>query len=113
MKPSEKKRLGAGRVAFLARMSAIKEKIDAGHTMAEVYDDYHQQIEISYRQFVNYVNKFIRGKPSTEREKEKPEPLEKREKPIKENDETTEEPTGEQNDDRDDIEGKAASGDFF
>jgi len=62
MEPPKKKRLGAGRVAFLARVGAIKEMIDEGHTMAAVYEKYSSQLEISYSQFVNYVNKFIRKK---------------------------------------------------
>lgn len=62
MKPPKKKRLGAGRVAFLARVGAIEEKINAGYTMAAIYENYRQQLGISYSQFVNYVNKFIRNK---------------------------------------------------
>lgn len=70
MKPSKDKRLGAGRVAFLARVEVIREKIDAGHTMASIYEDYQKTLGIGYKQFVNYVNKFIRNKPTTEKEKE-------------------------------------------
>ena len=63
MKPEAPKELGAGRVAFLARKDAIKERIDAGRTVMSVYREYQKQVEISYSQFDRYVNKFIRGKP--------------------------------------------------
>ena len=67
----KKRRLGSGRVAFLARKDEIRAKIEAGHTMISVYEEYQKkQLGISYGQFVNYVNKFIRnkldGKPATE-----------------------------------------------
>lgn len=58
-----KKRLGAGRVAFLARKEEIKTKIEAGYTMVAVYEEHQKQLGISYGQFVNYINKFIRRKP--------------------------------------------------
>lgn len=116
MKPSKDKRLGAGRVAFLARVEVIREKIDAGHTMASIYEDYQKPLGIGYKQFVNYVNKFIRDKPATEKEKDKsdrPAPAEKdaptNDKPAAEKPTTEKEPEY----DEDDIEGKAASGDFF
>lgn len=70
MKPEAPKELGAGRVAFLARKDAIKERIDAGRTVMSVYREYQKQVDISYSQFDRYVNKFIRsapdGKPATE-----------------------------------------------
>ena len=59
----KKKRLGSGRVAFLARKEEIKTKIEAGYTMVSVYEEYEKQLGISYGQFVNYINKFIRSKP--------------------------------------------------
>mgnify|MGYP001056067721 FL=1 len=66
-----KRRLGAGRVAFLARKEEIKVKIEAGYTMISIYEGYQNQLGISYGQFVNYVNKFIRRKTQDEA---KPEP---------------------------------------
>jgi|SRR5687768_3060657 len=63
MKASKEKRLGAGRVAFLARRDVFREKIEAGHTMATVYEEYEKQLGISYSQFVHYVNRYIRSKP--------------------------------------------------
>ena len=62
MKPDAPKELGAGRVAFLARKDAIKERIDAGRTVMSVYREYQKQVGISYSQFDRYVNKFIRSK---------------------------------------------------
>lgn len=69
---SSKRRLGTGRVAFLARKDAIKEKLDAGYTMVLVYEEYQSRLGIGYKQFVNYVNKFIRGKPAISKTKEIP-----------------------------------------
>lgn len=58
----EKKRIGTGRVAFLARVDAIREKIKAGHTVAMLHDEYKKEIGIEYGQFLNYVNRYIRRK---------------------------------------------------
>ena len=116
MKSPKKKRLGAGRVAFLARVGAIKEKIDAGYTMASIYEDYQRDLGIGYKQFVNYVNKFIRDKPTPEKEEDKPERLAPAEKDAPTNNKpAADKPITEKEpeDDEDDIEGKAASGDFF
>lgn len=62
MEMEKKQRLGAGRVAFLARKEGIKTKIEAGYTMIAVYEEHQKELGISYGQFVNYVNKFIRNK---------------------------------------------------
>lgn len=75
MESSKEKRLGAGRVAFLARIGVFKIKIDAGHTLKSVYEDHQEDLGISYSQFVYYVNKFIRGNKA---EKQKNEIQEKR-----------------------------------
>lgn len=63
MKSSKEKRLGAGRVAFLARIEIFKEKILAGHTIASVFEEHEKELGIGYKQFVNYVNRYIRSKP--------------------------------------------------
>ncbi|HEY9487986.1 MAG TPA: TraK family protein, partial [Chryseosolibacter sp.] len=55
-------RLGAGRVAFLARKEVIKEKVEAGHTLITVYEEYKNELGIGYVQFLNYVKKHIRKK---------------------------------------------------
>lgn len=62
MKQSSKtNRRGTGRVAFLARIAVFQEKIEAGHTMASIYDDHKKELGVSYSQFSRYVNKFIRS----------------------------------------------------
>lgn len=66
MKSSKEKRLGAGRVAFLARVEIFKQKIEAGHTMQEVYDEYQKDLGISYSQFAFYVNRYIKGEVKNE-----------------------------------------------
>ncbi len=74
MEEVKKKRLGAGRVAFLARKEEIKELLDAGHTIITVYEKYQKRFGISYGQFVNYVNKFIKEKPTEKKLEEVPVP---------------------------------------
>jgi hypothetical protein len=68
----EKKRLGTGKIAFLARVDAIREKINAGHTVAMLHDEYKNEIGINYGQFLNYVNRYIRMKPVTVKAEEAP-----------------------------------------
>lgn len=79
MKSSKEKRLGTGRVAFLARIEIFKEKINAGHTIASVYEDHQEDLGIGYKQFVNYVNRYIKFEKQEEkkREPEKVKPEEK------------------------------------
>jgi hypothetical protein len=55
---------GAGRVGFLARQEGIKTMLEAGHPLLAIYQQYEKDMSISYSQFVKYVNKFIRSKPS-------------------------------------------------
>lgn len=62
MKQEIKKELGAGRVAFLARLPAIKEGIEAGRTVMSMYREVGSQLGIGYSQFDRYVNKYIRPK---------------------------------------------------
>lgn len=90
-----KKRLGSGRVAFLARKEEIKARIDAGYTMAAVYEEHQKHLGISYGQFVNYVNKFIRSKPDEPKLPEEG----KTKNPIDTNDEKPRfKPSGKRND---------------
>lgn len=76
MKPpkqkAEKREVGAGRVAFKAkdRFNAIKEMVDAGYTTAAIHRKYGSQLGIGYTQLNNYINKFIKGKPTNQKEKE-------------------------------------------
>lgn len=115
MKPPKKKDVGVGRVAFKARLDAIKEMVDAGYTTAAIHRKYGSQLGIGYTQLNNYINKFIKSKPAFNEGKEKEKPnipaSGERETTAKQ---ATEKPTTEkEEDDEDDIEGKAASGDFF
>ncbi|MDQ3018582.1 MAG: TraK family protein [bacterium] len=64
MESEKKKELGAGRVAFLARKDAIKERIETGRTVMSVYREVGPLLGISYSQFDRYVNKFIKEKPT-------------------------------------------------
>lgn len=73
MEDAKKKRLGAGKVAFFARIDKIKARIDARHTMITVYEEFEKDLGISYGQFVNYVNKEIKGKTNDENKGKKPE----------------------------------------
>ena len=50
---------GAGRVAFLARIEAIRQAIGEGYTLTAVYSDHEKHLGISYSQFARYVSKFI------------------------------------------------------
>ncbi len=50
---------GAGRVAFLARIEAIRKAISEGYTLTAVYSDHATHLGISYSQFARYVSKFI------------------------------------------------------
>lgn len=84
MKSTKVKRLGAGRVAFLARIEIFKEKIIAGHTIASVFEEHEKELGgIGYKQFVNYVNKFIRSKSSGDNDRAAAEKDSKEKRPIR------------------------------
>jgi hypothetical protein len=87
MQEKKRKRPGSGKVAFMARFDAIKAKIDAYHSIAEVYEDYQDVVPIGYGQFRNYVNHYIKGKST----KKKPADTKVEEtiKPFLENHEST------------------------
>ena len=55
---------GAGRVGFLARQEDIKKMVEAGHPLLSIYQKYEKDMSIKYSQFVKYIHKFIRSKPS-------------------------------------------------
>jgi hypothetical protein len=57
---------GSGRVAFLARLDAIKKMIEAGHPLLTIYQEHQSNLSFSYSQFVKYVHKYIRSKPKDE-----------------------------------------------
>jgi uncharacterized protein DUF5338 len=61
--PSTKPRLGAGRVAFLARKEAIAKKIEAGYPLIMIYREYENLLPIGYAQFSKYANKYLKSKP--------------------------------------------------
>ena len=71
MKPGESKELGAGRVAFKARLDAIKREIEAERTVMSVWREYKNLVNISYSQFDRYVNRYIKEKPGREKEGKK------------------------------------------
>lgn len=67
-----KPRLGAGRVAFLARKDAIAAKIEAGYPLLMIYREYQKLLPIGYAQFANYVRKYLKSEsvPETGPEEE-------------------------------------------
>ncbi|MCT2388848.1 TraK family protein [Erwinia pyrifoliae] len=50
---------GAGRVAFIAHLDAIKNELDQGWPMTVVYSKFETEIGVSYHQFRRYVKKFL------------------------------------------------------
>lgn len=50
---------GAGRVAFIAHLDAIKHELDQGWPMTTVYGKFEKEIGVSYHQFRRYVKKFL------------------------------------------------------
>ncbi|WP_168409166.1 TraK family protein [Erwinia amylovora] len=57
---------GAGRVAFIAHLDAIKNELDQGWPMTTVYGKFEKEIGVSYHQFRRYVKKFL-APPSQEK----------------------------------------------
>lgn len=57
--PAKKPRRGAGKVAFLARLETFKELFKAGHEQRTVFDQYENELGISYSQFNRYHAKYI------------------------------------------------------
>ncbi|MFQ1064287.1 TraK family protein [Bordetella trematum] len=59
-----KQHRGAARVAFLARLGAIRSLFDAGHTLTAIYDAHRDALGVmSYSQFTRYVARYVRGQP--------------------------------------------------
>lgn len=50
-----------GRVAFLARVSGIREMVEAGYPLLTIYQQHESDIGISYSQFSRYVARYIRS----------------------------------------------------
>jgi hypothetical protein len=61
MTDKPKIRRGAGRVAFLARIDDFRKLLVAGHPLRAIYDDFAEQLGISYSQFTKYVGRYIRN----------------------------------------------------
>ncbi len=61
MEGKMKKELGAGKVAFLARLDEITKEVKTGRTVMSIYREFGPKVEISYAQFDRYVNTLIKG----------------------------------------------------
>jgi hypothetical protein len=59
-KPSSKQSYGLGRVAFKAHLADIQREMDAGYTMALIYEKRKASLGISYSQFARHVQRYIR-----------------------------------------------------
>ena len=55
----QSKQRGLARVAFLARIDAIKAELSAGWTKIAVYEKYKDSLRITYSHFTRYVAKYI------------------------------------------------------
>lgn len=58
-------RRGLARVAFLARLDAIKEEVAAGWTKITIYEKYRSVLGITYSHFTRYMAKYIDTNRST------------------------------------------------
>jgi len=59
-KASPKQSYGLGRVAFRAHLADIQREMDAGYTMALIYEKRKDSLGISYSQFARHVQRYIR-----------------------------------------------------
>lgn len=58
--PGEARKLrGQNRVAFLAHLPKIRPEIEAGWPLKGVYNRYADTLDMSYNQFVRYVNRYV------------------------------------------------------
>ena len=53
-------RWGAGRVAFLAHLEAIRTAVEAGWPLSAIYDEHRGALGISYSNFTRYVARYVR-----------------------------------------------------
>jgi Family of unknown function (DUF5338) len=86
-KPSPKQSYGLGRVAFKAHLADIQREMDAGYTMALIYEKRKASLGISYSQFARHVQRYIRDvvpkrAPVIEEEFKKTEPIPALKKPL-------------------------------
>ena len=63
---------GAGRVAFLARLDAIRAKLMQGATLATVYAEYRGALGVGYSGFVKLVDRYVGDRPTRRRSKQRP-----------------------------------------
>jgi hypothetical protein len=47
------------RVFFLARRNTLREKVTAGYSLRQIYDEENVSQVMGYRQFVRYVGRFL------------------------------------------------------
>jgi hypothetical protein len=47
------------RVFFLARRDTLREKVTAGYSLRQIYDEENVSQVMGYRQFVRYVGRFL------------------------------------------------------
>jgi hypothetical protein len=61
---SSRKIKGQNLVPFLAYLEKIRPEIEAGWPIKGVYNRYADALDMSYNQFVRYVNRYIKEKPA-------------------------------------------------
>lgn len=59
--PTETARRGAGRVAFLAHIEAIRKAVNEGWPATAIYDEHKAKVGITYSQFARYIARYITG----------------------------------------------------
>ena len=57
----ETARRGAGRVAFLAHIEAIRKAVNEGWPATAIYDQHKGNVGITYSQFARYIARYITG----------------------------------------------------
>src|SRR5262249_22121778 len=77
MKRPTRKIKGAGKVAFLANLAAIRKDLDAGWPMSAVHERLSDKLGgLSYPQFARYVASIIQGRAEPKPARPSPPPLE-------------------------------------
>lgn len=57
----EAARRGAGRVAFLAHIEAIRKAVNEGWPATAIYEEHKARVGITYSQFARYIARYITG----------------------------------------------------
>ncbi|WGO96401.1 TraK family protein (plasmid) [Pseudomonas viciae] len=57
----EAARRGAGRVAFLAHVEAIRKAVNEGWPATAIYEEHKAKVGITYSQFARYIARYITG----------------------------------------------------